>query len=85
MSEMVDRVAKALCGHGEPACWETHRTEARRAIEAMRIENPVYYVNGLPNVSLKDSFWNERIDAALADSAEMKTKEARTIAAMRGA
>jgi hypothetical protein len=35
-SEMIERVARALCRHREPDCWRTHMIDARDAIEAMR-------------------------------------------------
>ncbi len=40
---------------------------AATGIEAMRIENVIYYVNGQPNASPQDVDWNKRIDAALAE------------------
>jgi hypothetical protein len=33
---MIERVARALCQHGQEGCWETHFADALRAIEAMR-------------------------------------------------
>lgn len=40
---------------------------ARAAIEAMRVEEVVYWVDGRPNASPQDIHWNQRIDAALKE------------------
>lgn len=55
-------------GHCE---WDRATTEeqARAAIAALRIKNPIYYVSGLPNASPQDLDWNKRIDAILAEVA----------------
>jgi hypothetical protein len=36
LSEMVDRVAQAICADSMTLDWREYRAEARRAIEAMR-------------------------------------------------
>lgn len=74
MSEM-ERVAKALHArrYGVGATWERvmpkhqerYRQDARAAIEAMRITDIIYYVDGRPHASPFDIDWNKRIDAIL--------------------
>jgi len=34
-TDVVEIVAKALCRHGELLCWETHTSDAARAIAAI--------------------------------------------------
>lgn len=82
MSEMIDRVAKALCianGHnleqqapdnGDPVdmkMWETFKSFARLAIETMK--NPDVRVAHYPGDPLyKDGFWDLMIDKMLKTS-----------------
>jgi hypothetical protein len=82
MSEMVERVARALCRSaalGDPgqayidANWPNYSTAARAAIEAMREPTEAMIGAGrgaLPNFCPEDSdalvCWQDMIDAALA-------------------
>lgn len=78
MSEMVERVARAMYAHdsykeGEPA-WEDHseqfrvvqRARARVAIEAMREPTEEMYQAGWGRGGTPDVIWPAMIDAALA-------------------
>lgn len=82
MSEMIDRVAKALCiaeGHnleqqapdnGDPVdmkMWETFKSFARLAIGTMR--EPTALMNNAYGSDLEEShqYWTHMIDAALKD------------------
>jgi hypothetical protein len=67
--ELVEIVARALCLHGEPTCWETHMADAVRALTAIEASGrwkivpvePSEWQPGLP------------VDAKFTDDASPKT------------
>lgn len=80
MSEMIERVARAICGeeYGDSdAGWENQIPAAKAAIAAMKLANPQEGVPG--GIAFEDTFfgegetvfhamrnaWNATIDAAL--------------------
>ena len=74
MSEMVERVARAIClDVGEGHNWTQFETEARAAIEAMRVTLPFACAclgpqrdRGQTDCNCNEArAWNRRIDAAL--------------------
>jgi len=72
-SEMVERVAKALCKHGGD-CWQMHIDDARAAIEAMREPTEAMESAGWDSYDRNDGWsgpqycWQAMVDAALSPS-----------------
>jgi hypothetical protein len=53
--------------HGTQFGRETMASLVRAVLTAIRIKDPVYYVNGIPNACPLDVEWNKRIDSILAE------------------
>lgn len=73
MSEMIDRVAQAICGDDNPAnVLAIHRTRARAAIEAMR--EPTDAMSDAaaerPGQMSYTDVWQAMIDAAVSSGDE---------------
>ena len=68
---MLERVARALCKHGEADCWETHMDDARAAVEAMRTPDMNLCMHVAKDTGLGgqhvDLAWARYIDAILAE------------------
>lgn len=76
MSEMIERVARAICrsdADWEGNSWKQHVNEARAAIEAMRVptqemKEAVRLVGGTQALAYGLAAWPTMIDAALKEN-----------------
>lgn len=69
MSEMIERVARAICtGAGDySGPWQDFIPEARAAILAMREPTEAVLDAGPPSPYMDPEIWAKMIDAALAE------------------
>ncbi len=82
---MLEKMARAHCLHGEATCWETHISEMRRVLEAMREPTKAMCDAAIGSGALHSDdlhspepamVWQAMIDAALEDKVVASRGEA---------